>query len=70
MNAVMNVTTLASTIAANPRLYPVAIPETTDRPPLISSLMRSKMTMFASAAIPIVRIRPAIPGSVRVIGMI
>ena len=31
-------------------------------PPRISSLTRSKMTMFASAATPIVRIRPAMPG--------
>ncbi len=38
-------------------------------PPRISSLTRSKMTMFASAATPIVRIRPAMPGSVSVIGM-
>ncbi len=41
----------------------------TDRPARISSLTRSKITMFASAATPIVRISPAIPGSVSVIGM-
>jgi len=69
MNAVMNVTTFASTIAANPRVYPVAIPDTIERPPLISSLTRSNMTMFASAAMPIVRITPAIPGSVSVTGI-
>ena len=34
-----------------------------------SSLTRSKMTMFASAATPSVRIRPAMPGSVRTTGM-
>ena len=69
MNAVMNVTTFASTIAANPRVYPVAMPDTIERPPRTSSLTRSNMTMFASAAMPIVRIRPAIPGSVSVIGI-
>ena len=45
------------------------MPETTDLPPRISSLTRSKITMFASAHTPIVRIRPAIPGSVRVTGI-
>ena len=40
MNAVMKVTTLASTIAAKPRLYPVAMPEMIDLPPRISSLTR------------------------------
>ena len=33
MKAVMNVTTLASTIAAKPRLYPAAMPAVTERPP-------------------------------------
>ena len=45
------------------------MPEMIERPPRISSFTRSKITMFASAATPIVRIRPAIPGSVSVIGM-
>ncbi len=40
-----------------------------DLPDLASSLMRSKMMMFASAATPIVRINPAIPGRVSVIGI-
>ena len=40
-----------------------------DLPARASSLIRSKMTMFASAAIPSVRIRPAMPGSVSVIGI-
>ena len=40
-----------------------------DLPPRISSLTRSKMTMFASAATPSVRIVPAMPGRVIVIGM-
>ena len=38
------------------------MPCRTERPARISSLTRSKMTMFASAATPIVRIRPAMPG--------
>ena len=45
------------------------MPADTDLPARISSLTRSKMTMFASAATPIVRIRPAMPGSVSVIGI-
>ena len=39
-------------------------------PRLISSLIRSKMTTFASAATPMESTMPAIPGSVTVIGMI
>ncbi len=39
-----------------------------DLPARTSSFTRSKMTMFASAATPIVRIVPAIPGSVIVTG--
>ena len=46
-----------------------AIAELIDLPALASSFIRSKMTMFESAATPIVRIRPAMPGSVIVIGM-
>ena len=34
-----------------------------------SSFIRSKMTTFESAATPIVRISPAMPGSVSVIGI-
>ena len=70
MNATMKVTTFASMIADRPllvarrRCRPGSI-----CPPRISSLTRSKMTMFASAATPIVRIRPAMPGSVSVIGI-
>ena len=45
-------------------MYPVAIAARTDLPARTSSLIRSKMTMFASAATPIVRIRPAKLGSV------
>ena len=70
MNATMIVTTFASMIAAE--ALAVARrrgPRSPICPPRISSLTRSKMTMFASAATPIVRIRPAMPGSVSVIGM-
>ena len=45
------------------------MPETIDLPPRISSLTRSKITMFASAATPMVSTSPAIPGSVNVIGI-
>ena len=45
------------------------MPAEIDRPWRISSFTRSKITMLASAATPIVRIRPAMPGSVRVIGI-
>ncbi len=64
--AVIAVTTFASTIVWKPFWYPVAMAARTDFPARASSLMRSKMTTFASAATPIVRIRPAKPGSVSV----
>ena len=53
-------------IVERPLPYPDAIAARTDLPARDSSLMRSKMTMFASAATPIVRIMPAKPGSVSV----
>ena len=65
-SAVIAVTTFASTIVWKPFWYPVAIAARVDFPDRTSSLMRSKMTTFASAATPIVRIRPAKPGSVSV----
>ena len=63
--AVIAVTTLASTIVEALRVALV------DRrahaaPARASSLMRSKMTTFASAATPRVSTRPAMPGSVSV----
>ena len=64
--AAIAVTTLASTIVAKPFLYPLEIAARTDLPARASSLIRSKMTTFASAATPIERIRPAKPGSVSV----
>ncbi len=62
INAVIAVTTFASTIVRKPFAYPAAIAARTDLPARASSLIRSKMTTFASAATPIVRIRPAKPG--------
>jgi hypothetical protein len=63
---VIAVTTFASTIVANPFWYPCAIAARTERPARTSSLMRSKMTMFASAATPNVSTSPANPGRVSV----
>jgi hypothetical protein len=68
MNATSSVTTFASMIVASPSCSPRRC-RATERPARISSLMRSKTTMFASAATPSVRIRPAMPGSVSVIGI-
>ena len=45
------------------------IAEIIEWPLRASSFIRSKMTTFESAATPIVRIRPAMPGSVSVIGI-
>ncbi len=64
--AVIAVTTFASTMVAKPFLYPRLIAARTDLPARTSSLMRSKMTMFASAATPNVSTRPAKPGRVSV----
>ena len=69
MNAVINVTTLASMIAVEALLVAGRDPALDRRPRAISSFTRSKITMLASAATPIVRISPAIPGSVSVIGI-
>ena len=65
-SAVIAVTTFASRIVWKPRAYPVATAARTDFPARTSSLIRSNTTTFASAATPIVRIRPAKPGSVSV----
>ena len=65
-SAVIAVTTFASRIVWKPLPYPAAIAARTDLPARTSSLMRSKTTTFASAATPIVRMRPAKPGSVSV----
>ena len=64
--AVIAVTTLASMIVWKPLEYPAEIAARTDLPARTSSLMRSKTTTFASAATPIVRMRPAKPGRLSV----
>jgi hypothetical protein len=65
-SAVMHVTAFASRIVWKPFEYPAAVAARTDFPARTSSFIRSKTTTFASAATPIVRIRPAKPGRVSV----
>ena len=69
-SAAINVVTLPSTIADSAFLNPTSIAERTVFPDAISSLIRAKMITFASTAIPIDRIIPAIPGNVSVISNI
>ena len=66
--AVANVTTLASMIAEMPFLYPERIAARGDLPLRASSRTRSKMTTLASDATPMVRMIPAMPGRVSVMG--
>ena len=68
MNATPTVTTFASMIVRSAFAYPEAIEAGIDLPVRTSSLMRSNMTMFASAATANVSTIPAMPGSVSVIG--
>ena len=63
-NAVNNVVTLASKIVINALLYPLLIAVLTLEPMRISSLIRSKIIMFASTDMPTVNNKPAIPGKV------
>ena len=65
-NAAIRVVTLPSTIAESAFWNPVSIAFLTVLPAVISSRIRAKMITFASTAIPIERIIPAIPGSVNV----
>ena len=65
-SAVIAVTAFASTIVWKPFVYPGLMAARMLRPARASSLMRSKMTTFASAATPSVSTSPAIPGSVSV----
>ena len=62
--AAMNVVMFESMIAQKALLKPVFIEDGLSFPRRRSSLMRSKMITFASTAIPIVRIIPAIVGNV------
>ena len=56
----------ASIIVENAFEYPPVSAFSEFFPALSSSLIRSKIRMFASTAIPIVKIKAAIPGSVNV----
>ena len=62
----MSVVMLASTMAETALPKPSSTAVRGARRASSSSRIRSKMSTFASTAIPIERIRPAIPGSVRV----
>ena len=53
-------------IVVNALLYPASIADIGVRPNKTSSLIRSKISTFASTAMPIVSTIPAIPGRVRV----
>ena len=66
-SAAINVVTFPSTIADSAFLYPSLMEVSTLLPDAISSRIREIMITFASTAIPIPRMTPAIPGSVRVI---
>ena len=67
---VMNVATFESRIEGQARLKPMSMAVLKGRPRRNSSFMRSKMRMLASTAIPIERMKAAIPESVRVTGQI
>ena len=58
----IRVVMLESRIAVNARLKPESMALLTVLPAAISSLMRSKIMTFASTAIPIDRMIPAMPG--------
>ena len=62
----MSVVTLASRIVSAERRNPICTALRPVFPERSSSRIRSKMMTLASTAIPRVRTRPAIPGSVRV----
>ena len=64
--AEMTTVMCVSMIVANAFEKPFSIAVFGARPPRSSSRMRSKMSTFESTAMPIVRMKPAIPGSVSV----
>ena len=66
-NAAMIVVMLPSRMADIAFLKPIFIEELTVLPVAISSRIRAKIMTFASTAIPILKMIPAIPGSVSVI---
>ena len=65
-SAVISVVMLASRIVQSALSKPVAIAARGDFPARSSSRMRSKMSTFASTAMPTVSARPAMPGMVSV----
>ncbi|OPZ57006.1 MAG: hypothetical protein BWY87_01719 [Deltaproteobacteria bacterium ADurb.Bin510] len=67
---VIRVQALESRIDGNARLKPASMPARSVLPSFSSSLRRSKIRMFASTAMPIERMKPAMPGRVSVTGMI
>ena len=64
---IRNVVTFASVITDNAFEKPSSSAKSPLFPDLYSSFILSKIITFASTAIPIERIKPAIPGSVKVI---
>ena len=67
MKAVIREETFPSRIDVQARLNPSSMALKIFRPRLISSLVRSKIKILASTAIPMERTNPAMPGSVSVI---
>ena len=68
MNAVIKLETFESRMEFHARLNPASTAGTTFLPIRSSSLVRSKIKMFASTAMPMERTNPAIPASVSVTG--
>ena len=64
--AEMTVVKLESKMVTKAFLKPSSIADFTDLPARRSSLILSKMRTLASTAIPMLKIRPAMPGRVRV----
>src|SRR5579883_3221402 len=69
MAQVIMVETLESRIEGQARAKPASTAAAIERPARSSSLVRSKIRMLASTAMPIERINPAMPASVKVTGM-
>ena len=70
MKQVSNVVKFASRIESHARPKPSSIATGHDLPERNSSLMRSNIRILLSTAMPIERIKPAMPGSVSVMGII
>ncbi len=65
----MSDVTWVSTIVSQTRVKAALTAVRADCDAASSSLMRSKISTFESTPMPIVRIKPAMPGSVSVTGM-